>query len=377
MKSILCALIAAFMVAACGGMDDKTAPSDGVPQENTPAAASRFASSEIEGVMDSLVASIKARYTRLFPKPPVAMLLKSMTDFWQPVATGANRMSVRLTSPSVVEAPLIPDSTDSDLPQVLQDMYVQKYVNDAIYMGMAIAPIAPTAATVSWLNTFVQERGPVVTIDSDAPTSKRSYLIATANYPAGLTAAKTLRKFLDEGDTVAVFGTTDANWVSGIQRSQGAEDGARAAGLRVAPRIPVAWKNETDLASLVAALSDPSLDIKGLLCMFANSDLCAAAVEATGKKGTVKILGFDMTNATKVYFAQGYFCAIAVQRQYYMGALGILVPYGMQVLGAAETKAALQPILINDYLIDTGLDIITPDNFSDYMDYLNEMGINM
>jgi len=44
-----------------------------------------------------------------------------------------------------------------------------------------------------------------------------------------VTAANTLRKVLSAGDTVAVFGTTDASWVSGMQRAQGAEDGAPGA----------------------------------------------------------------------------------------------------------------------------------------------------
>jgi ABC-type sugar transport system substrate-binding protein len=215
-----------------------------------------------------------------------------------------------------------------------------------------------------------------VTIDSDSPQSLRSYNIGTANYQAGMTAAFTLRKVLSAGDAVAVFGTLDPSWVSGLQRAQGAEDGAAAAGLVVRPRIPVVWNTETDLQSIITAISDPALNIKGLLCMYSNSDRCAAAVEAMDKKGTIQIVGFDLEAATKAYFDQGYFYGIAVQRQYYMGALSVLVPYSIVTLGMAKTADLIQPILVDGFLLDTGIDIITSDTYRSYIAYLSTLGIN-
>jgi len=83
-----------------------------------------------------------------------------------------------------------------------------------------------------------------------------------------------------------------------------------------------------------------------------------------------------MGAANKAYFDKGYFYGIAVQRQYYMGQLGVLVPYAINVLGVAQTAALLQPILVNASFIDTGIDIITVDNYAAYMSYLSELGIN-
>jgi ribose transport system substrate-binding protein len=341
------------------------------------APVSPFVPVAIENVIDSLVNAITQKKLAPSAKPPVAVLLKDVTGFWAPIAIGANRMSGRLVCPTVVEAPLIVDeSVSEDVKAVEQNKYIQKYLDSRLYQAMAVAPFSATGDSVQYINEFVAQCGPVVTIDSDSPDSQRAYNIATANYQAGLTAASTIRKVLNTGDAVAVFGTTDPSWESGLERAQGAEDGAAAAGLTVAPRIPVVWNDDTDLASIVAAISDPTLNIKGLLCMYSDSDRCAAAVEAVGKKGGIQIVGFDMEAATKTYFDQGYFYGIAVQRQYYMGELGVLVPYSIETIGPAKTAALIQPILVDGFLLDTGLDIITSDNYANYIDYLSSLGIN-
>ena len=368
---VMCVMLA----GACGGtgerLDGATALGDSA---TTP---SPFVPVAIENVLESLVDAIAARKLAPSTRPPVTVLLKDVTGFWAPIAVGAYRMSARLVCPIAVEAPLILDeSVPEDVKAIEQNTYIERYLSSRIYQAMALAPYSATGVSVERLNEFAAKCGPVVTIDSDSPSSQRSYNIGTANYQAGVTAALTLSQVLSPGDTVAVFGTTDASWVSGIERANGAEDGAKAAGLKVAARIPVVWNTEIDLAAIVAALSDPGVEIKGLLCMYSNSDRCAAAVEALGKKGIIQIVGFDMEPATRSYFNQGYFYGIAVQRQYYMGQLGVLVPYAIETLGPAPTAALIQPILVDGYLLDTGIDIITSDTYASYLAYLTSLGIS-
>jgi hypothetical protein len=59
-----------------------------------------------------------------------------------------------------------------------------------------------------------------------------------------------------------------------------------------------------------------------------------------------------------------------------MGELGVLVPYSIETIGPAKTAALIQPILVDGFLLDTGLDIITSDNYANYIDYLSSLGIN-
>ena len=59
-----------------------------------------------------------------------------------------------------------------------------------------------------------------------------------------------------------------------------------------------------------------------------------------------------------------------------MGELGVLVPYALDVLGPTQTAILLAPILVGSSFIDTGIDIITTDNYSDYNSFLSSLGIN-
>jgi ribose transport system substrate-binding protein len=220
-------LVATSVFAACSS-DTGTAPPAGdasVPTADTaPVAPSPFAPAAIENVIESLVAQVAARNLTSAQKPPIAVLLKDLTTFWAPVVIGSNRMSTRLVTPSVVEAPLIEDpaNTSEEEAAALQNKYITSYLNTNVYKGMAYAPHAADAPTVALLNQFITQCGPVVTIDSDVADSNRSYLIATANYQAGATAATKLLEVLTPGDQVVVFGTTQAAWVSGVQRALGA-----------------------------------------------------------------------------------------------------------------------------------------------------------
>jgi len=380
MRQIIVVSIVALplLVGACGGSSEGGVAMDsGLPQTDTAPAPSPFVPAAIESVIESLVGAITTKNVAAAAKPPVAVLLKDLTGFWAPIVVGSNRMIARLALPAVVQAPLIEDqSVSEDTKSIEQNKYIQDYLTRGIYQAMALAPFATNTESIQYLNSFVTQRGPVVTLDSDSPTGARSYLIATANFQAGATAANTLRTFLNAGDTVAVFGTTDPTWASGMERANGAEAAVVAAGLTLAPRIPVVWNAATDQASILAAISDPALNIKGLLCMYSNSYLCAAAVEAAGMKGAIQIVAFDMETSTKAYFDQGYFAGVAVQRQYYMGELGVLIPYSLATIGPAKTAELIEPILVNGFLIDTGIDIITTANYAAYMAYLSLLGIN-
>ena len=375
-RTLFLLFASAITMTACGSSATETAK--GGPQNDAAPAVSPFVPAAVEGVINQMVSAVASVGLSSAQKPPIAVLLKELDGFWAPVVVGSNRMSTRLVTPSVVEAPLINDKANTTDVQAgaLQNQYITSYLTNKIYKGMAYAPYSDDPNTVTIVDSFIAQCGPVVTIDSDVPDTNRSYLIATANYQAGGTAAKKLLEVMTPGSTVAVFGTTQTAWVSGIQRAQGAEDALAAGGMNVAPRISPVWDDATDLQHLVAALSDPTLNITGLLCIYSDANLCAAAVESLGKKDLVKIVGFDMTAATKGYFDKGYFYGVAVQRQYYMGELGVLVPYAIDVLGPVQTAALLQPILVGTSFIDTGIDIITTDNYDSYMTFLSELGIN-
>ena len=69
--------------------------------------------------------------------------------------------------------------------------------------GIAIAPNDPTAV-VPVINRAVDSGIPVVTLDSDAPDSKRLAYVGTVNTEAGNLAGELLAKYVDGNGTVAI-----------------------------------------------------------------------------------------------------------------------------------------------------------------------------
>jgi ribose transport system substrate-binding protein len=374
------------MVCACGGGSSPsvTQTSDGgtsTGASDTAPAVSPFVPAAIESVISQIVTECEAKGLSGVQRPAIAVMPKNLSDFFIPVVVGANRMTTRLGTMSVVDAPydLNADRTLPDAPDragALQADAINGYVSSKVYKGMALAPHIAAGTLMAASNSFISTCGPMVTIDSDMPTSLRSYLIATSNYQAGASAAKKLLEVVKPGEAVLVYGTTVESWVSGLERALGAVDTLTAAGVIVPPRVSPVWDTAVDRQSLITALSDPTTTFTGMVCMYSNSSDCAVAVETLGKKDLIKIVGFDMEGETKAYFDKGYFYAIAVQRQYYMGQMGVLVPYAINVLGVARTAELLQPILASPTFIDTGIDLITLDNYSAYMSFLSQLGIN-
>lgn len=385
LELVLVFALATVAAGACGSGSkaSETIPPDGgisTPADTAPA-PSPFVPPAMESVINSLVGECEAKGLTASQKPPIAVMLKALDGFTQPIVIGANRMNARLGTLSAVEAPQDPNA-DRNAPDALdkagalQAQYISGYNTGKLYKGLALAPHVTGGDLLTQVNSFSGTCGPVVTIDSDMPTSARSHLIATSNYQAGATAAKKLLEVVHPGESVLVFGTTLEAWASGIERAQGAIDALTAAGMVVAPKVSPVWDPVTDKQNLITALSDPAYNFTGMVCMYSNSFNCAAAVETLGKKDQIKIVGFDMEADTKAYFDKGYFYAIAVQRQYYMGQLGVLVPYAINVLGAARTAELLKPISVNASFIDTGIDLITVENYAAYMTFLSELGIN-
>jgi ABC-type sugar transport system substrate-binding protein len=374
------------MAGACGGSSTSTpanTPDSGTvvlpPDAAVP--VSPFVPAAVESAITAIVGECEAKGIPVVQRPGIAVMPKTQTGFFVPVIVGANRMSTRLGIMSLVDVPYDPnlDKTAPDaLDQAaaLQANAISGYVSNKLYKGLALAPHVAAGDLLPVVNSFINTCGPVVTIDSDMPTSQRSYLIATSNYQAGVTAAKKLLEVVKPGESALVFGTTVETWVSGIERAQGAIDTLTAAGVIVAPKVSPVWDSAKDTENLVAALSDPTYKFTGMVCMYSNSSNCAAAVEKLGLKDQIKIVGFDMETDTKTYFDKGYFYAIAVQRQYYMGQMGVLVPYAINLLGAARTAELLKPVLAKPDFVDTGIDLITVDNYGAYMSFLSELGIN-
>jgi len=89
------------------------------------------------------------------------------------------------------------------------------------YDGLAIGPIDPARQTI--LINAAAEKLPVVTVDSDAPASRRMFYIGSSNVEAGVIAADMVKAALPAGGKVAVLMASEAK-TNAAERKQGLEE---------------------------------------------------------------------------------------------------------------------------------------------------------
>lgn len=205
--------------------------------------------------------------------------------------------------------------------------------------GKALAPVIDRA---------IAKGVPVVTVDSDAPRSKRLAYIGTDNEKAGAIAGEQLAKLMGgRGKVLIINGVPGAENL--MQRIKGFKQT-----LRKYPRIRIvseqACQSDQTLALNIAenALTAHP-DLGGIFGVNApGAPGAAQAVKAAGKTGKVKIVGFDALPDTLRFCREGVIQAIIEQRPYRMGYLAIR--YLKDVLEGKKIPR----------MVDTGVDIITP-----------------
>jgi ribose transport system substrate-binding protein len=221
--------------------------------------------------------------------------------------------------------------------------------------GIAIAPNDPTAV-VPVIDRAVDSGIPVVTLDSDAPDSKRLAYVGTVNTDAGKLAGELLAKYIDGNGTVAIstggLGSLNLN--------------ERVAGFREAiaqyPGIEeVAFQTNNDDEEQATTVAESILSRFPDLTAFFGANAsggpgAARAVKQAGKVGQVTIVGFDDTPICLQFIKEGVIEATVAQRPREMGyrCVKILI----------QANRGLRP---ESEIIDTGVTVITAENVDRFL----------
>jgi len=340
--------------------------------DRVPVPESRFKPVELEATIDGLIEDVVAEGAT--QDIALGVVLKDLFGFWKPVAVGANRAIGELEIPGSVQGVTDPNLTADEKPAVQLGFVEQQH--DLSYQGLALAPFNDTLSDA--INQWVAEGKPVVTIDSDLPSTNRQLYIGTDNQGAGRTGGETLIEILG-GVTgrVIILGNDDPAWNDGYVRTHSAAETLAAAGNEVQIVHSVWSPAEAEVEGVLAAIADDTSDLPvvGLLGVFSNAHACATAVLQAGLETMPKVVAFDFEPQTLDYMEQGVIQATHAQRQYYMGYLSAYTIYSINVLGLERTKAALGNHLINGYHVDTGLDVIRSTELAEWNAFVDELGI--
>lgn len=300
---------------------------------------------------------------------PLAIVANDVAPFWTAGQIGSQRAASELGSPVIFNAPIKPGD------KVAQGNIINNFIHDG-YKGIAFSAIDPDTIKPV-IQNGISQNIKFITLDSDAPDTGRFVYIGTNNYKAGVAAAEVLMQTLGTkgGKVVALVGALTAQ--NAIDRIHGIQDTIKGSTVSLVQIMvddldPLRAESNAD-----TALSEYP-DLAGFVTIYSyDGPAVGNALESGGKVGTVKVVAFDLEPATITLLKNGTIAAAIGQRPYFMGYLSVYTLYALATIGPERTLEVLKPYLGGDNrdIIDTGVDIVTPETLSQYSDYLNSIGI--
>lgn len=259
-------------------------------------------------------------------KIKIGFVTNNDATFWNYAEAGCKAAAKDLDVDVLFRRP--PVNTAAAQKQIIDDMLLQGI------QGIAISVIDPKNQT-EYLNS-IAEKIPLITQDNDAPESKRLCYLGTDNYEAGKAVGKLVREAMPQGGIIAIFvGQTEP--LNARQRRQGVLD--ELAGKKDATgewygkyRLygSGGWgggpfTDETDVGVakdnadkvLTKFSNEKNLCLIGLWGY--NPPAILSAVEAKGRLGKVKIVGFDEYDETLIGIQKGHIHGTVVQQPYKFG----------------------------------------------------------
>lgn len=360
-----------LMTAACASGQPSTPGEDATPIQRNPTPENEFTPVELEETVDHLISEINRRSIQPMQ---MAVLLKNTTGFWAPVVAAASRAMGELDVTGSVIGPVSP-SEDGPESEVLQNLQIEQAVADGAE-GIGLAPF--NDVQIAAVDEAAAKGVHVVTLDTDVAASKRAIYVGTLSRAAGATAASTLLAMLPQPPgTVIIHGSVDEAGSSGLERTQGAQEELEKAGYTVRVRQST-WSSSgeaEDVEWMTAEIETADPPVVGLIGLFNISYRCAMAAEAAGKP-ELPVVAFDFDPKTVDYMREGRIRATHIQRQYYEGYLVPYILYAIKSIGLDATKQILARQMVDDSLVNTGLDVVSASKIDAYNDFLASINAN-
>ncbi len=275
------------------------------------------------GLVACKPADSRSAYAAADGKPRVALVMKSLAnEFFQTMAEGAKKHQAT----HAADYDLVVNGIKNETDLAEQVGLVEQMVAQGV-QALVIAP-ADSKALIPALKRARDAGVLVINIDNrlDADTLQQAGLqvpfVGPDNRAGAKAIGEVLAKQLQAGDEVAILeGVTTA--FNSQQRRAGFEDAMNAAGMKIVAVQSGQWEMEK-ANGVAAGLLAAHPNLKALLCANDNMALgAAAAVQAAGKAGQVRIVGFDNIAALKPLLADGRVLATADQHGGQLAVFGI------------------------------------------------------
>jgi ribose transport system substrate-binding protein len=218
------------------------------------------------------------------------------------------------------------------------------------------------------INKAVAAGIPVITIDSDAPASKRLFFIGTNNYQAGLTGGKRLIQELKNKGNVVVFTMPEQPNLQ--DRLRGYKDALAAApAIKITRVVDIQGDPRIAFDTTTQIMGKERDKVDAFVCLEAQSGKEVANVlnsyHVTGKV----VIAMDTDPETLEWIQKGAIAATIAQKPYtmaYVGAqmLDSLYHHKPASLDADWSKDSFAPI---PSFVDTGSGLIDKSNVDSFV----------
>jgi ribose transport system substrate-binding protein len=279
--------------------------------------------------------------------------------YWKTADTGFTHAAAQLKVRSDFDGP---QNYDAAAEKEAFDRAVQKKAT-----GILLAVTDPAVLKDS-IDKAIAAGIPVITVDSDAPASKRLFFIGTNNYQAGYTGGQRLAQELHGKGNVVVFTMPDQPNLQ--DRLRGYKDAlARTAEIKITRIVDIQGDPRIAFDTTTEIVGKEKDKVDAFVCLEAQSGKEVASVlnsyHVTGKP----VMAMDTDQETLDWIKKGVIAATIAQKPYTMAFVGLQMLDGLHHHKPASldedwSKDSYAPI---PAFVDTGSDLIDKSNVDAFM----------
>jgi ribose transport system substrate-binding protein len=282
--------------------------------------------------------------------------------YWQQAGAGLNRAAAQFQ----VKAELVgPDTYD---PKAEHEQFLAALAKKPT--GILVSVSDPSVLNADIDNAIAQGI-PVVTIDSDAPDSKRLAFIGTDNYQAGVMGGKIVAEKLQGKGSVIVF--TIAGQTNLAERLHGYKDIFEAhPGIKITEIVNM--QGDPRIAfDKTKELLDKKTKVDAFVCLEAIACPEVADVVDREKATGVVVVAMDTDQRTLDAIKKGLITATIGQKPFSMAFLGLkllddLQHHPISPMGKNWSQDSFAPI---PTFVDTGATLIDKSNVDQFVEERN------
>lgn len=209
---------------------------------------------------------------------------------------------------------------------------------------------------------------PVITVDSDAPTSKRLFFIGTNNYQAGFTGGQRLAQELKGKGNVVVFTMPDQFNLQ--DRLRGYKDAlAKTPEIKITRVVDIQGDPRIAFDTTTQIIGKERNKVDAFVCLEAQSGKEVAGVLNSYNVSGKVVIAMDTDQETLDWIQKGVIAATIAQKPYTMAFVGMqmldnLYHHKPSSLMADWSKDAYSPIPV---FVDTGSELIDKSNVESFV----------